>query len=287
MPELPEVETVRRGLAPIVGQSVEGVMLRRRDVARDLTKRSGDLRRGKINPAALLAGCTLTEIARKGKQLALIGRDDAGAERAVMVHLGMSGQVLLLNAGEDEPRDHAHCVWTLGSGHRVVFRDPRRFGKLVLHGPRGSLERAWDQLGPDGLEITPKTLGAALSGTRRSIKAALLDQKLIAGVGNIYADEALFEARINPQQRACDLSDAQARGLSRSIMTVLKRAIRARGSTLRDYRDSRNRSGEAQRLHRVYGRAGRHCTICQILIVKAQIAQRTTCWCPKCQPIKA
>ncbi|MEX0876110.1 MAG: bifunctional DNA-formamidopyrimidine glycosylase/DNA-(apurinic or apyrimidinic site) lyase [Phycisphaerales bacterium] len=286
MPELPEVETVRRGLLPIVGRTITDCDVRRRDVVRDRASGNPNPRRGPIDPRSLLVGSRITEIARKGKQLALIGTDRDGRARCVVVQLGMSGRVLLTDEPRIVPATHVHVVWKLDTGGRVAFRDARRFGGVVLHGPRESLQRAWSELGPDGLEIRAAELGAGLSGTTRSVKAALLDQKLIAGVGNIYADEALFEAGIHPRTRGCDLDHHQVRGLAGAIRAVLARAVDARGSTLRDYRDASDRSGSAQLLHRVYGRAGKACIVCGGAIESASLAQRTTCWCPVCQCMK-
>ena len=284
MPELPEVETVRRGLAPIVATRIIACDVRRRDVVRDRTQGGPNPRRGAIDPGSLLVGSTVIALERRGKRLALVGRDAQGHERAAVVQLGMSGQVTLTDAPRIIPAKHVHLVWTLDSGSRVVFRDPRRFGGIVLHGSRASLEGAWSELGPDALSITGAGLGAALSGTTRSVKAALLDQKLIAGVGNIYADESLFEAGINPLIRGCDLGHEQVTRLARAIRGVLSRAIGARGSTLRDYRDAGNQRGSAQLLHKVYARAGQACVVCGTPIDSARLAQRATCWCPVCQP---
>ncbi len=286
MPELPEVETVRRGLAPIVGRRVVRCDVRRRDVVRDRTIDAPNPRRGPIDPVHLLRGSTIVDLLRRGKQLALIGRDDIGHDRAIVLQLGMSGRVMLTDEPRITPAAHVHVVWTLDSGSRVVFRDPRRFGGVVLHASRASLERAWSALGPDAAAVTAKELGAALSGTTRSVKAALLDQRLVAGVGNIYADESLFEAGIHPAARACDLRPARAGRLAAAIRSVLSRAIEARGSTLRDYRDPRNRAGSAQLLHRVYARGGRACPTCGSTIETARLAQRSTCWCPNCQLMK-
>lgn len=287
MPELPEVETVRKGLEPIIGQQVINCKVNRRDVIRDFgsaQSRNGQPRTGRIKPADLLVGSTIREIRRHGKQLALIGIDSLGNQRAIGIHLGMSGQVLVDDSPPAKSCTHVHVLWTTNLGVSIAFRDPRRFGKVVLHPSLESLESDWSSLGPDAEHIHVHELRSACSSTSRAIKAALLDQHLIAGVGNIYADEALFKARIYPLVPANTLNAQQTRDLARSIRTILAKAIKARGSTLRDYRDTQNQSGSAQLLHMVYGRAGQTCFVCGAVIQSMQVAQRTTCWCPHCQP---
>jgi formamidopyrimidine-DNA glycosylase len=299
MPELPEVETVRRGLEPIIGHQVVGCRVRRRDVIRDLGSSSTNNRRGKLNDQSLLIGCTITELRRHGKQLAIIACPDQTdqADRsqttidkedlriAIVIHLGMSGQLLRSNSNaKTTPAKHVHVVWTLDDEQRISFQDPRRFGKVVLHPSLTSLENDWSKLGDDGVTISARALETACRRTSRTIKAALLDQKLIAGVGNIYADESLFDAGINPNAISKELTNDQFKALAYSIRKILKAAIKARGSTLRDYRDANNQSGSAQLLHKVYGRAGEPCLVCSSTICSAQLVQRTTCWCPQCQP---
>ncbi len=316
MPELPEVETVRRGLEPTIGMLIESCDVRRRDVVRDIARWTTDLgsgisskdrpkinvqsRRGGIDPRSLLIGSTITQIRRHGKQLAIIAHDPSqhpNPLHAIGIHLGMSGLVLLTAQSTDQPKNqpkispakHVHCVWTLRDEHgavrRIAFKDPRRFGKVITYRSVESLESDWARLGPDGEHISAKALGAGCSGTTRSIKAALLDQHLIAGVGNIYADEALFDAQVHPKAHACELSADQIKALARSIRQILQRAINARGSTLRDYRDASDQKGSAQLFHKVYSRAGEACVRCGSGIESEQIAQRTTCWCPQCQAL--
>lgn len=274
MPELPEVETVRRAMAPVVGVPVDGVRVARRDVVRD----DRDRRAGRLKQAHLLVGDTVAAIDRRGKQLALIG---AGG-RVVLVHLGMSGQVLVLT-GDASPGDHAHVVWTLAGGSRVVFRDPRRFGGVWLLPDRAALDARWADLGPDALGVIPEDLSSALSTSSRAVKAALLDQRAVAGVGNIYADESLFEARIAPTRPCRSLSGDDFARLAAAIRAVMARAVLARGSTLRDYRLPDGSAGDATAGHRVYARAGQPCPVCGTPIERLVLAQRSTCWCPACQ----
>lgn len=278
MPELPEVETVCRVLrSRVVGARVDSVSLRRRDVVT-----------GRAGRADLLAGSEVAEVRRHGKCFALIARDASGHARALGVHLGMSGQVLLLDHGARAPRrsadPHAHAVWRLADGRgSVVFRDPRRFGGLWTFPSVEALEAHWSLLGPDALSAqAEKALDRARSSAA-PIKARLLDQRLIAGVGNIYADEALFEAKIGPHRPGRSLADAEVAALGIALRGVLGRAVRARGSTLRDYRDPLGEAGGFVVSHRVYGRGGKPCTECGGTLHTGLIAQRTTVWCPACQ----
>lgn len=270
MPELPEVETIRQGLVPMIGSAVESVEIRRRDVIDGLAER-GDER-------ALLAGATIVALHRHGKQLAIEG--DTG--RAVVVHLGMSGQLRVeLEGAILAP--HTHVVWRLSNGNRLTFRDPRRFGGITLCHSLEALRQRWSALGPDAIEITEGGLRAACKGTRRSIKAVLLDQAAVAGIGNIYADEALFLAHVRPTRTARRVNQEQLDSLARSIREILTMAIERGGSTLRDYVRADGRAGSAQDLHRVYGRGGLPCVRCGGDLRKTVIVQRTTVYCPRCQ----
>lgn len=287
MPELPEVETVRRGLVPIIGHEIVACDVRRRDVVRDRTTQSTNPRRGPIHPASLLVGSVVTELVRRGKQLGVIARDHRdhrGGERVVLIQLGMSGQVGLIATPRIPDARHVHVVWTLDDARRVFFRDARRFGGITLLPDRAALEQAWSALGPDALSIRADSLNRAIAGSGRMIKAALLDQGVLAGVGNIYADEALHRAGIDPRATCVSLGGDRVQRLAESIRAVLRAAVRARGSTLRDYRDASDQPGSAQLLHRVYGRAGKPCPDCGTTIRRTRIAQRSTCWCPVCQP---
>jgi len=284
MPELPEVETVRRGLEPIIGQKIINCKVNRRDVIRDLSKSKSSNRKGHLDPAKLLVGSKIESIRRHGKQLAIVSKAHNKIQQAIGLHLGMSGQVLVSDQPISKSLTHVHVAWTTNKGLTIAFRDPRRFGKIVLYPSPESIESDWAKLGADAEQIHVAALRAGCSSTSRAIKAAFLDQHLIAGVGNIYADEALFAARLNPMISANALTQQQTALLARSIRSIMSKVIKARGSTLRDYRDTKNRTGSAQLLHQVYGRAGQLCTQCKSELQSAQIAQRTTCWCPVCQP---
>jgi formamidopyrimidine-DNA glycosylase len=283
VPELPEVERTRLTIAAhVTGATVTGVELRRPDIC-ESTDARGAVR--PTRPADLLRGATITETRRHGKQLALIASDG----RTLCIHLGMSGQVVFRHGDEPLPRtDHVHALWRVRSSSgagTLVFRDPRRFGGLwTFPTVEALIARRWDKLGPDGLTVSAAQLGEALASTGRAVKAALLDQELVAGVGNIYADEALFACGIHPARRADRIDSERVEALAAAIRTILQRALHAGGSTLRDYVDSDGNPGSAQQLHQVYGRGGQPCNACGTLLVSTTLAQRTTVHCTRCQP---
>lgn len=280
MPELPEVETIRRELnAGLRGLRVRSVLLRRPEVVT-----------GTRTPKALLRGTTFGEPARHGKQLALVAEPGDESAAAIAVHLGMSGQLLLVRPGEAPARvDHVHVEWILedsagGDRGRLLFRDPRRFGGVWTFPTFGALRAArWAELGPDAGAGPVDDRLLEFKSSARSVKATLLDQAVIAGVGNIYADEALFEAGIRPTRPMRRLRPKEAVRLSDALRAVLDRAIAARGSTLRDYRTSAGDQGGFQLQHRVYGRAGQPCVRCGAPLQSGVVGQRTTVWCRGCQ----
>lgn len=299
MPELPEVETVRRALAPIIGRRVVEACLVRRDVLRvlsaeperDTRTRRGPRRTGEAPAAALLNGCTIIDIRRRGKSLAVLAQPegaDVPIEHAVAlgVHLGMTGMLSLAPARESDsaPPPHLHATWRLDDGAVLRFTDARRFGGL-WHAPTFAQfqNTVWKSLGPDALAIADDELRARLSRTDRAVKAALLDQRVLAGVGNIYADEALFDAKIRPARRASKLKPAECAALACAIRAVLSRAVEAGGSTVRDYRNPTGEQGRFQIQHRVYGRGGEPCVQCGVELKWGTVGQRTTVWCARCQ----
>lgn len=271
MPELPEVENVRRTLAErLAGRRVVHVEARRADVVV-----------GDASPVALLAGDAVDRLERHGKQLAVVGASD----RAVCIHLGMTGQLRAMVG--DDPRTsepHTHVVWRLDNGWAVTFRDARRFGGVWTYPSRDELVRSrWQELGEDALLISAAALHAALSGTRRPLKAALLDQGLVAGLGNIYVDELLHAGGWSPLRPADTLGPAEARRMVRLMRGLLTRAIEAGGSTLRDYVNGDGAAGGFQNRHRVYGRGGQPCRRCKRTLEVAVLAGRTTVYCLGCQ----
>ena len=272
MPELPEVETVVRTLRPrLVGTTIAAVDLHRADVVRS----------GETDLPRRLRSRTVTDITRRGKKILITL--DTGA--AVCIHLGMTGR-LTMDAADAPLPPHTHMVWRLRDlagkllEGQLRFRDPRRFGGVWCLACRADAE---ENLGPEPLLTRSAQLAAKLARTRRAIKVALLDQRLIAGLGNIYVDEALHVAGIHPLTLTCDLKKQQVTALTRAIKQVLRRAIRHRGSTLRDYVDADGNAGAFQRLHRVYDRAGEPCPRCKTPIARIVLGGRSTHFCPRCQ----
>lgn len=266
MPELPEVETVRRGLERLLAGAV---------IAR-VERYRADLRRPM--PAVLdtaLCGQPVTAVERRAKWLLL--RTPAGT---MLSHLGMTG-TWREDAG---PRPHDHAAVVLTDGRRLVYRDPRRFGVLDFLAP-GQPSPDLDGIGPEplGPDFTPDALGAALRGRRQAIKVLLLDQAIVAGVGNIYAQEACFRAGIRPSRAAGRLRCADLERLVACVREVLAEAIEAGGSTISDFRQAGGESGYFQHRFAVYDRAGQPCPTCAALLKGAVMAGRSTVWCPRCQ----
>lgn len=268
MPELPEVQTIVDTLADrLVGARIEAVSLNRRDIVTP----------GDLDLVQLLMNQRIVRIWRRAKRVMV--QLESGDR--FYVHLGMSGR-LTIEPSDQNLRPHTHLVMVVG-GHRVCFRDPRRFGGIWWLGRTGD-EQA--DLGPEPLDMQAGELFDRLKKTRRAIKTALLDQSLIAGLGNIYADESLFAARIHPRRMASRLTRDEVERLNRAIKEVLNRAIKHRGSTLRDYVDANGSRGGFQKLHRVYGREGQPCLVCGAAIKKIILGGRSTHFCARCQKRK-
>ena len=268
MPELPEVEVTRRGLAPqLTGRRISGVSVReprlRWPVPRDVLA---------------LAGRTVGNIRRRGKYLLL----DVG-DGHLILHLGMSGSLRVLPP--DTPAGkHDHFDLLLGD-RLLRLRDPRRFGAVLWAQGDVDAHPLLAHLGIEPLSraLTPDKLHALTRGNRIAIKNFLMDGKRIVGVGNIYASEALFRAGINPRKRAGRISKQEAKKLVASIKATLQAAIRAGGSSLRDFVGTSGESGYAQQRHYVYDRAGKNCRRCKTPIRKLTQGQRSTYYCPTCQ----
>jgi formamidopyrimidine-DNA glycosylase len=290
VPELPEVESVRRSLVPwIVGARVLGVNVRRGDVIThgQLRRRSAgacdDRGAQAIPPSDLLVGATIAHILRRGKQLLLAA--DSG--RGIVIHLGMSGQVRIAAEMPNPPGPHAHVLWSLrtpAGACTMLFDDPRRFGGVILVDEWAKIEAsAWRGLGPDALTVTGAELADGIGGQRRSIKAALLDQSVLAGVGNIYADEACSRAGVDPRTPCARFTDAGCELMALHIRQVLTESITLGGSTVRSYADASGQVGTFTSRHSVYGRGGEHCLACGLRLRSAAVAGRTTVWCSGCQ----
>jgi formamidopyrimidine-DNA glycosylase len=274
VPELPEVETIRASLAP----GLTGRRLERVDIL--------DPRLTRPEPpelvAAALTGELVVDVRRRGKYLIVVFESG----RHLLVHLRMTGNVLHPAPEGHENDPHVRAVVRLDDGSDVAYRDVRRFGTWELLEP-GKLETyfAARRLGvePLGRSFTPTGLGRSLAGRRAPIKAALLDQRAAAGVGNMYADEALWYARIHPLTPAGDLNDEQVSALREGVRKALRLGIRRQGATLRDYRGTDGRRGQMQDEFRVYGREHEPCERCGTPIAKTRVAGRGTWYCPTCQ----
>ncbi len=271
MPELPEVETVVRDLRPhLTGATIVAVRASSKALRRPW----------KPEWSAHLIGRRMESVERRGKWIVL---NLAGGGHLV-IHLGMTGQ-LRIHSADEAVQDHTHLVLTLDGEREMRFRDVRRFGSATWFADTEALLAFFERsgLGPEPFGLDRGYWRGALAKTSRCLKAVLLDQRVVAGVGNIYADEALFEARLAPNRLGRDLEDAEADRLRRAIATVLNRAIAKRGSTIRDYVGGSGRKGGYQDEFRVYGRTGEPCRRCRTPIARIRLAGRSTHYCPKCQ----
>jgi len=292
MPELPEVETVRRGLqAAMEGAKIVKAELRRKDLRfpfqRDFVTR--------------LQGKTVTGLGRRAKYLMA----DLSSGDVLLMHLGMSGSFRVVNDGgnktpgkfyhpRNEQRAHDHVIFHMSSGATVVFNDPRRFGYMKIL-PRAKIEDEplLQGLGPEplGNEFDAGMLARACHNKKTSLKAALLDQRVVAGLGNIYVCEALYRAHLSPRRLAATLATKKnaptdhATRLIEAIHAVLNQAIKAGGSSLRDHRQTSGELGYFQHSFQVYGRAGKPCVTpgCGGVVRRFTQNGRSTFWCPKCQ----
>jgi formamidopyrimidine-DNA glycosylase len=294
MPELPEVESLRRSLEPLVsGRRVVSVEILRSGVARlgtSQTRRGACKPHERATPTQLLAGRVITGILRRGKQLLIVSDGPA----CVMVSLGMTGSLRVANAipgalpgagaGQKKIERHTHVLWRLSGDATMTFIDPRRFGGLWTYPSKDEAIRdCWQELGPDATAITAQQLASGFEGRQRNLKSVLMDQGVLAGLGNIYVDEALFESGLSPHTPAGRLRTAELDRLAVSIQTILQRAIDAGGSTLRDYVDASGQRGGFQAQHRVYGRSGLPCVTCGAVLQSAKVGGRMTVWCAGCQ----
>jgi formamidopyrimidine-DNA glycosylase len=278
MPELPEVETVTRSILPLVGRRILTAEFRNLRILR-----GGDPDR----MAAALAGRKIAGVKRYGKFIvATIGpaaqrekspaaqrrRGDGGY---LLIHLGMTGRLLLGGpAGK-----HTHAIFTLDRGS-LLYDDSRQFGAIEYS---DEFPRRVARLGPEPLEVPAEEFIAGMKKRKTSVKALLLNQTFVRGIGNIYADEALFRAGIHPQAAASRLRAERARMLHAAIAEVLSQAIEAGGSSISDYVDAEGRKGFFQFQHRVYQRTGEACVTCGAKIRRILVAQRSSHYCPRCQ----
>ena len=278
MPELPEVETTARGL-------------RERIVGRIIVK-VGSLDWPRMAPNATLpmlataiVGRTIESVARRGKYV-VVGLDGG---TYLVLHRKMSGNLILRTVDLEETA-HTHLTVTLDDGWRLDFVDPRKFGRIYLFHGRDALDTFLDdRLGPEPLEIERHAFDALLERRRGRLKALLLDQAFLAGIGNLYADEILWEARLHPERSVESLTTAERGRLHTAIQHVLELAIARRGTSFSDYVDAGGERGTNQDHLRVYGRAGMPCSrsSCQQPILRTVVSQRGTWFCASCQPTAA
>ena len=291
MPELPEVETVARGLAKWVkGDVIESVWL---------GSKPEPLKSPAAEIVAALEAKRIADVHRVGKHIVFDLENGGGASSPVrrpglksrtaragkpvpalsksqwIVHLGMTGRMLVCKPDQAIEK-HTHAVARLASGRELRFVDPRRFGRL-------SVAHKFDAVGSEPLEVKRETFVDLFRGRKTPIKSALLNQKLLRGVGNIYADESLFRAGIRPRRRAASLTRNELSRLYVAIQEVLKEAIALGGSSISDYVDADGEDGSFQLQHRVYGREGDACLVCKTPIKRIVIAGRSSHYCSRCQ----
>jgi formamidopyrimidine-DNA glycosylase len=281
VPELPEVETIARGLAKRVsGDTIDSVWI---------GSRPQPLKSPAVTIAATLEGRRIVHVHRAGKHIVFDleaapgtnGKRKSSRSRAArnaqwIVHLGMTGRMVVSEPAAEIAK-HTHLIAKLGSGRELRFIDPRMFGKLSVS-PVG-----FDPGGVEPLEVGEEQFIALFRGRKTPIKSALLNQKLLRGVGNIYADEALFRAGIRPRRRAATITRERFRKLHQTVQEVLREAIALGGSSINDYVDADGEEGFFQLQHRVYGREGEPCLVCRTAVKRVALAGRSSHYCPKCQ----
>ena len=277
MPELPEVETVVRGLRlSLPGRTIVEVRFGKTDFV--------------DNPAEIaerLPGARVASVTRLGKFICVRlgsngGQRTPDSETFLVVHLGMTGQLKVIRSGE-AVAPHTHVFFVLDDGRELRYTDIRRFGRMLLI-PESGLAEFAGQLGIEPLEISAEEFRRFFGSRRARVKALLLDQKVLRGIGNIYADESLFRARMHPARIAENLTKKQLLALHGAVRQVLTEAIRSRGSSISDYVDSNGQRGEFQLQHRVYQRDGKPCFRCKAKIKRVIVAGRSSHFCPRCQP---
>src|SRR3984885_13715753 len=273
MPELPEVETVVRGLQSVLpGTRIVTVRLGKPDFIDD--------------PASLeqfVPGNRVREVRRYGKFVVIAFESSAGSARnpALLIHLGMTGQ-LVTCPSEAAVVPHTHAFFSLDNGRELRYTDIRRFGPMRFLSGETDLADL-EGLGLDPLEASEEQFVAAIKDRRARVKALLLDQRVFRGMGNIYTDESLWRARIHPARLGANLTAAEITKLRSAVQHVLNEAIRLRGSSVSDYVDSEGQNGEFQLRHRVYQREGKKCSRCGTKIQRIIVAGRSTHFCPQCQ----
>lgn len=282
MPELPEVETIARGLAKrITGDVIESVWLgqKKEPLKSPAREIAGALEKSRIAAVRRMGKhivFDLDRVASANGRKPRRGIKEAKQSKAQwIVHLGMTGSLRICEP-QTEVAKHTHAILKLSSGRELRFVDPRRFGRL-------SVSSQFDAAGVEPLEVDLERFVSLFRGRKTPIKSALLNQKLLRGVGNIYADESLFRAGLRPRRRASTITSDQLRKLFLAVKEVLTEAIALGGSSISDYVDAEGEEGFFQLQHRVYGREGEPCLVCKTPIKRVVIAGRSSHYCPKCQ----
>jgi len=277
MPELPEVETIANGVhARVHGARIAAVWT---------SGKPQTFKSPESEIAEALTGATIDSVRRVGKTIVMtLHRGTSKKPTEFLIHLGMTGR-LLVSAPDVPVPPHTHAILTLADAREIRFVDPRRFGRLSIHQPVTDNQQPATYSGPgrEPLTISLDDFAALFHGRKTPIKAALLNQSLLHGVGNIYADEALFRGGIRPTRHAGRLTRAELTRLRTALQTVLKRAIKLGGSSVSDYVDADGMRGYFQIEHKVYGREAEPCTTCGKPIKKITLAGRGTHYCPTCQ----
>lgn len=270
MPELPEVETIKRILEPqLVGRTITRLTLNRPDIVAHPTSEVF---------AATATGATITGMERRGKYLSVL----LGNGGRIVLHLRMTGCLLVTPPNWPEEK-HTHLVFHLDDGNELRFIDPRRFGRFWLF--QSGEEDSVHKLGPEPFDqmLTATYLSGALSKRKRAIKDCLLNQSLVAGIGNIYADEILFTAKIRPDRAACTLTDDEWQRLTDAIPVVITRAVEANAMTPEEYLAGKGQEYRNTPSFQVYGHTGEPCPRCGKILCRAVVAGRGSVYCPTCQ----
>jgi formamidopyrimidine-DNA glycosylase len=274
MPELPEVETVVRSISTLlINNKIESAWTSGLPLHMQKVVDADTLNRQ-------LVGASVKQVRRRGKYI-LLDVDKGKTSSVVLIHLGMSGKLMIADSTEAR-RPHTHVVLGLKGDQELRFVDPRRFGQFKVAGAQSEFKEV-AEMGPEPLDdLSLETFALSLGKSKAPIKAFLLDQRRIAGLGNIYVSEAMFEARVHPSKPALKVK-RQAPALLEAVKLVLRRGIENRGTTLRDYVDGKGVAGNNKHALRVYGREGQACTKCESTIRRSVDAGRSTFYCPVCQ----
>lgn len=273
MPELPEVQTIVDGLKKtILGKKIKSIHI---DSSRIFSQNPTSFKKG-------LKGKKIRDIKRRGKFIII----NFSQNQSLLIHLGMTGGIFYSRKNHPQKK-HDHLIMEFADGTQIRYHDPRKFGKVKrLNSSKIDKISEIAKLGPEVFEISPREFVEILRKRKGRIKTALLNQKVLAGLGNIYSDEALFDAKIHPLTKADKLKEKRLLKLHQSIQKILKKAIKTGGSSMNDYLKIDGEKGLFQFQHKVYGREGKPCKICKAKIKRIRISQRSSFFCPRCQKLR-